>query len=245
MNTGYGNDLACIHDAGYGQVAQAAATLLLRHLRQSGRTGGLVVDLGCGSGQLSEAVAAAGFDVVGIDQSPAMVALARQRVPTGTFHTGSFLTAPLPPCIALAAVSEVFNYLFDPRNNEQRLRRLFRRVHAALEPGGVFLFDVLGPGRLRGRGPQRQYREGDGWAGLVETAEDRDRCLLTRRITSFRRVGELYRRDEEVHRVRLFDGAALAEQLRSVGFRVRRLAGYGAVRFGRGQLGFLARKPAP
>ena len=40
---------------------------------------------------------------------------------------------------------------------------------------------------------------------LVTSEEDRRHRLLTRRITSFRRVGDLYRRDQEVHRQRLLD----------------------------------------
>src|SRR5213083_2321791 len=59
-------------------------------------------------------------------------------------------------------------------------------------------------GREPGPGPQRSYREGDDWVVLVAAQEDHK--LLTRRITIFRRVGELYRRDYEVHRLRLFKG---------------------------------------
>jgi hypothetical protein len=85
--------------------------------------------------------------------------------------------------------------------------------------------------------------EGKDWAVLVTAEEDRRRGQLTRRITSFRKVGELYRRDEEIHRLRLFRRSELARQLRAVGFRVRTLAGYGPLRFAAGHFGFLARKP--
>ena len=243
MGRDYGDDLAYIHDAGFGHFARAGARALVDLVRRAGTTGGLVVDLGCGSGIGAQELCAAGFDVLGIDQSEAMIALARQRAPTATFRAGSFLTADLPPCVAVTAVGECFSYLFDRGNTDQRLTRLFRRIHAALRPGGVLLFDVVGPGRVRGTSPQKGYWEGDGWAVFVELEEDRERRLLTRRITSFRRVGELYRRDEEVHRQRLFRRPELARQLREVGFRVRTLAGYGDLPFRRGQIGFLARKP--
>ena len=78
---------------------------------------------------------------------------------------------------------------------------------------------------------------------LVTTEEDRQRQRLTRRITSFRRMGDLYRRDHEVHRQRLLKRADLAAQLRGFGFRVRILRGYGTLRFGRGHVGLSARKP--
>ncbi len=238
----YGDDLAYIHDAGYGHIARAAASVLLDLLKESGPAGGLVIDLGCGSGILSAEVAAAGYDVLGIDISAAMIALARKRVPAGRFRVGSVLDAELPPCVAVAAVGEIFNYLFDDANTDARLVPLFRRVHDALGPGGLFLFDVAGPGRVPG-GSQKHCREEDGWAVLVDADEDRTRRLLTRRITSFRRVGKLYRRDHEVHRQRLFTRAEMAGHLRGVGFRVRTLRGYGPLRFGPGHFGFLARKP--
>ncbi len=235
----YHEDLAFIHDAGYGDMARAAVPVVLDALRQSGLDRGLVIDLGCGSGILAAEVAAAGYDVLGFDISPAMVALARQRVPQGRFHARSFLAAEFPACVAVTAIGEVFNYLFDAGNTDASLGRLLRRIHDALAPGGMLLFDGAEPGRIPG-GAQRAYRESDDWAVLVDA--DEDGRHLTRRITSFRKVGKLYRRDHEVHEQRLFRRADLARQLRQVGFRVRILRRYGARQFPAGYVGFLARK---
>jgi SAM-dependent methyltransferase len=242
MPEAYRDDLAYIHDTGFGQFAQNAAPALLAELRQRQVDRGLVIDLGCGSGIVSEAVAAARFDVLGIDISPGMLALARKRVPGGRFIEGSLLTAELPPCVAVAAVGECINYLFDRGNNKAALARLFRRIHAALRPGGLFLLDVAGPGRVPGGGPQRTFREGGDWVVLVIAEEDRRRGVLTRQITSFRKVGTLYRRDHEVHEQRLLGTAEITTLLRDAGFRVRRLRGYGPLPFGPGHAGFLARR---
>jgi SAM-dependent methyltransferase len=239
----YREDLAAIHDAGYGGLAQAAAAVLLDALRRRCADGGLVIDLGCGSSILSGQVAAAGFDVLGIDLSPAMIDLARRRVPAGRFRVGSLLTAEIPPCVAVAAVGECVNYTFDSGNNRPALEALFRRVHGALRPGGLLLFDAAGPGRVPGGGPRQGHAEGDGWAVLVTTEEDDRAGILTRRITSFRRVGELYRRDPEVHRLRLIRRPEVLEPLRALGFRVRTLRAYGDLRLPPGLVGFLARKP--
>jgi SAM-dependent methyltransferase len=238
----YREDLAYIHDAGFSSFARAAGPWLLALLKERGLTSGRAIDLGCGGGVLAHHLAAAGYDVLGIDVSPAMVALARRRVPAGEFRVASALTAELPPCVAVTALGECFNYLFDRGNTDRALTSLFRRVHAAMGPGGVFVFDVATPGRVPGGGPVRKFVEGDDWAVLVESEEDRLARALTRRITSFRRVGEWYRRDHEVHRQRLFEPAELAGRLRGLGFRVRRLRGYGEQRFPRGCAGFLARK---
>jgi hypothetical protein len=102
---------------------------------------------------------------------------------------------------------------------------------------------VAEPGRVPGPGPERKSVEGEDWAVLVSAEEDRKRRVLTRQITSFRKVGELYRRDREVHRLRLLVRSELVAQLRRIGFRVRILPGYGPSRFPTGLVGFLARKP--
>src|SRR6516162_1943587 len=139
MPPAYGADLAYIHDVGFGQFARRAAPELLRWLRKAGKRSGLVVDLGCGSGIWAKELADAGYDVLGIDQSAAMVTLARQRVPGGRFRGESFVTAELPPCVAVTAIGECFSYLFDRRNSERQLTRVFGRIYRALEPGGLLI----------------------------------------------------------------------------------------------------------
>lgn len=242
MSAGYRDDLAHVHDAGFGGLARAAAWHLLGELRRRRIAEGTVVDLGCGSGLFCAELAAAGFDTAGFDLSPAMIALARKRVPGGRFEVASVRRAKLPTCVAAAAVGEVFNYLFDGGGGFDGLERVFRRVHRALEPGGLFLLDLAGPGNVPGEGPRRVHAQGEGWAVLATVEEDRRRRRLTRHITTFRRVGKLWRRDEEVHRVALFPRAEAAARLRAAGFRVTPLSGYGATRFPPGLAGFLARK---
>jgi SAM-dependent methyltransferase len=251
MEEAYREDLAYIHDAGFGRFARGAAALLLEELRRGGFDRGLVIDLGCGSGILAEQLAAGGFDVLGIDVSAAFIALTRRRVPGGVFHVGSLLAADLPPCVAVAAVGECVNYLFDERHSAEGVRQVLGRAFGALAPGGLLLFDVAEPGRVPGPGAQKSHAEGDGWAVLVTVEEDRQQGLLTRHITSFRKspgslsspAGELYRRDHEVHRLRLLPRARVVSWLQEIGFEAQTLAGYGPAPFAPGWVGFLARKP--
>ena len=237
----YRDDLATIHDVGFGDFAGGAAPWLVELLRSDGFDSGQVVDLGCGSGILAAALCEAGYDVLGFDISAAMIALAKRRAPRAQFRQASFLEVEFPRTQAVTAIGEIFNYLFDRHNTPARLTRLFRRIRRALEPGGLFVFDVATPGRVP-EGRRRGFTEGDGWACLYEAVEDRDRRTLTRHITSFRKAGRSWRRDEEVHRLRLYDRSELLTQLRTIGFRVQTVAGYGETRFPAGYVGFVARK---
>jgi SAM-dependent methyltransferase len=236
--TPYHADLAHVHDDGFGGPARGAAETLLAALARAGVSSGRVVDLACGSGILSQRLSDAGFAVLGIDLSPDMLDLARRRAPKAEFVKGSLLSAELPACVAVAIVGEGVNYLFDETHSKRAVAKLFGRIYEALSPGGVLLFDAAGPRRE----PARNFREGDGWAVLFESKADARRKILTRTITTFRRAGELYRRDEEVHRLRLLAPDEVLALLRVAGFRARVLSAYGAFRFPPGWAGFLATK---
>ena len=239
----YQEDLAYIHDVGHSGFTLSSAPGLLGILRRHGVANGLVVDLGCGSGRLARELGRAGYDVLGIDISASMIALARKHAPKGRFLTESFLKVKLPPCDAVISIGECLNYLFDPTGARQRLPRLFRRVYDALRPGGVFVFDVAEPGRVLEGTPPRSCSQGNDWATVVEIEGDRKRNLLTRHITSFRKQGKHYRRSEERHRLRLYRESELAQDLTRLGFRVRILSGYGRFRFRGRFVGFLAQRP--
>jgi 2-polyprenyl-3-methyl-5-hydroxy-6-metoxy-1,4-benzoquinol methylase len=85
MMAGYKDDLAYIHDVGFGDFAKQSTPGLLKILRQSGITNGLVIDLGCGSGIWAQELIKAGYEVLGVDISTAMIELARKRAPQARF----------------------------------------------------------------------------------------------------------------------------------------------------------------
>ena len=242
MTKAYKDDLAYIHDVGFGDFARTSAPWLLDTLRTNGIDNGLVVDLGCGSGIWASELLHAGYDVLGIDISSAMIEIARKRAPRGEFRLGSLLRASIPRCEAVTALGECFNYLFDETNNIARLRRVFERVYYSLRPGGIFIFDIAEPGR--GKGLRQRHRQGKDWVALSDVDEDAKTNRLTRRITTFRKRGNSYVRDEEVHTLQLYKRSEVANELRRAGFRVRTLRGYGEQTMIDGCVGFMTRKPS-
>ncbi len=238
----YGTDLAYIHDAGHSGYILGAAPGLLRLLERNGIRSGLVVDLGCGSGRWARELHRAGYEVFGVDQSPAMIRLARRIAPAAKFKVASLLSFPLPACDAITSIGECLNYCFDRSNSRSALVRLFRRAYRALRPGGVLICDFAGPGRRPRGAPAIYWSAGRDWAVMSRTEALPD-GRLRRRITSFRKAGALYRRSEEAHDLRLWQAAALASDLARCGFEVRILKGYGRFRFPRGIEGLIAAKP--
>ncbi len=236
--SGYGEDLAFVHDAGFTDLAEAAARMVLDLVRPPG----LAVDLGCGGGSLLRELVDAGFDGWGVDLSPEMVALARRRVPEATLLVGDALAVPLPPCKVVTAVGEVFNYAF-VKHADAAIRAALLRIHDALEPGGVFLFDIATPGRARD-GPTRAERHGRGWR--VEAVAEEHEGWLTRTIDTWRtpRGPADARHTREVHRLRLLDPDLVLDWLRGAGFDAQRVGGFDDFGFQPGWDGFVARHAA-
>lgn len=238
----YAEDLAFIHDDGFGMIARGAAATLLDALSAAGLREGVIVELACGSGISSRILADAGYEVHGFDLSPAMIELARRRVPEARFEAVSLYDAPIEPCVAVTAIGEAFNYLFDSRAGFEAMREVFERAHAALVAGGYLIFDVAQPGRAMPRFEQITYT-GPGWRVSSSAAEDPGRGRLVRKIVSHREVAGLERTDEEIHELALYDHEAVFEALLEAGFRPRTLATYaGEYNFSLGHGAFLAKR---
>jgi SAM-dependent methyltransferase len=235
---GYGEDLAAIHAAGFTGLARDAARELIGRLTVPGR----VIDLGCGDGTSARLLTDAGHDVLGIDRSPALIALARRTAPDATFRVGSFVDADLPDgSDAVLAAGEVLGYALDARNRAPALAEVLARAAAALRTGGVMLFDLAGPGRVP-PGGRCTWVTGDGWAVI---AESRPRPgALERRIVSYRVLaGGRCRRSEELHRVHLHRPADVLTRLRAAGFTARTLPnGYAGAPLPAGLTAFVARR---
>jgi SAM-dependent methyltransferase len=236
----YADDLAYVHHAGFGDYARRAAPEVVRLLARRPafsprrRGGSLVVEFGCGGGTTAAYLADHGFRVLGVDQSPAMVKLARRTAPGARFHVGTLASTRIPRCAAVIALGEVVNYVngrrVGSRTHDRQVSRFFARAARALEPGGLLLFDFMES--ARGRTYEAMSRTGGDWA-LVASARA-DGPLLTRHITTIRRVQRTLRVAHEVHRVRLYGRRTIAAALRRAGFAVTMRRSIGRVRVIRG-----------
>ncbi len=219
----YSRDLAELHNRYYSDFVESAAPGVISLLRSHGIRCGVVLDLGCGGGQLSARLHKAGYSPVGLDVSRAMVRLARKQVPQARFIHGSVVTTKLPQAAAAVAVSEVFNYL----KSEAEMLRAFRNIFCSLLPGGVLLFDIKEPLPGKGMKMRTAARWGDDWAIVAEVREDPARKRLTRKILTFKKSGRNYKREDETH-VQLILPADRVKKLTAVaGFETDILPGYG------------------
>jgi ubiquinone/menaquinone biosynthesis C-methylase UbiE len=119
-------------------------------LRLAAETGGPILEIGCGTGRVAGAFAAAGFEVVGVDRSAPMLRLAEERRATLapevaarlTFVQGDMTTLHLDRQFPLiVAPSRVFQFALT--SDEQRAALQAFRAH--LSPAGRLVLDLFDP----------------------------------------------------------------------------------------------------
>ncbi|MEE2717905.1 MAG: class I SAM-dependent methyltransferase [SAR324 cluster bacterium] len=242
MSAFYAEDLAHIHDQGFGSFAQAATPFVLRTLASRATGNPVVVELGCGSGITATALVQKGYSVLGVDTSAAMLEFACKRAPGAELRQASVYDTELPECAAVLSIGECLGYAPESSSKREQLFALFPKLQRALASGGFLLFDLLTTDHARRVQPYQAFREGKGWTVVFEIVPDLEKQELIRRIISFRLVGEHYRRSTETHRIFLYETAEIIQGLRVSGFQVQVLEGYGTLRFREGHLGFLAEK---
>ncbi len=108
-----------------------------------------VIDLGCGTGNISIGLSKRHFDVVGLDSSSEMLSEAFQkseREGVRVFYTCQDMTSFTTPSRFDAAVScfDSLNYIL----TKEKLLSAFIRISDALADGGVFIFDMNAPAKF-------------------------------------------------------------------------------------------------
>ncbi|RWZ60011.1 class I SAM-dependent methyltransferase [Halobacillus fulvus] len=99
-----------------------------------------VLDLGCGTGEITLKLKDKGYKMTGVDLSEEMLAMAQQKAPVGISWLCQDMTdlKGLRGFDCVISYCDVFNYL----TSEEHVQKAFRSAYEALEPSGLFLFDV-------------------------------------------------------------------------------------------------------
>ena len=106
-----------------------------------------VLDLACGTGELTAILTERGYEMIGVDASPDMLSQARQKAEDLTGEPPVFLNQSMPELDLYGTVDaavcclDSLNYLTSPRDVQKTLERL----HLFISPGGLLVFDVNTP----------------------------------------------------------------------------------------------------
>ncbi len=134
-------------------------------LKKYGVSSGILLDLGCGTGNMTGLLADRGYDMIGIDSSEEMLQLALEKR-SGSGQDILYLCQDMREfelygtVAAAVSVCDCMNYILD----REDLVQVFRLVNNYLDPGGIFLFDM---------NTEYKYRE---LLGDSTIAEDREEC---------------------------------------------------------------------
>jgi len=157
----------------------AWAEYLIGLLKENGVADGLVCELGCGTGQMTRRLAAAGYDMIGIDLSEEMLDVAREQeygAYEGDFEEEEVEEDAAEPSIlylqqdmrefelygtvsAVVSICDSMNYM----TSDEDLLQVFRLVNNYLDKDGVFIFDM---------NTEYKYKELMGDTTIAENRED-------------------------------------------------------------------------
>lgn len=201
----------------------------LEQLKPAASPPPVVVDLGCGTGNISIPLAARGYRVYGIDLSEEMLSVARDKSlrqlsgPLGGASRPTWLAQDMreweldEPADAVVSFCDSLNYITE----EDDVAEVFRRTFQGLKPGGIFLFDVHTERTLQDYGENQPFVYNEDELSYIWQCEyDADIRLIRHELTFFVREtgGRRYERFDEVHEQRAYPLPLLAELLADAGF---------------------------
>jgi SAM-dependent methyltransferase len=209
----------------YDQDAHEEITLsFYRSIRSVVRSVGkeLVLDLGCGTGLLTEQLAQHPCKVLAIDRSASMLRAARARCgssPRVAFQRADItaLNGSGPAAAAAFACGDIVNHF----PSDRVVAACFRSVCAHLREGGIFMFDALSRWCFTNYWHDRTYYMAGKHGDLVMECEwNPDDRIGTADIVVFARTrsGRYLRRETRL-RERLIDRSDMRRMLRAAGFR--------------------------
>ncbi len=179
----------------------------------------LVLDLGCGTGSITNILASRGYDMIGIDMSVDMLNIAREKATEQgldvLYLCQDIRNFELYGTVdAVICTLDVLNYLTDI-NHIDKTFKLFKNY---LNPNGIFIFDINTEYKLKEiLGNNTFYNEENGVCYVWEN-EYNDK-LSNQYLTFFNETEEgLYERFDEQHIQRAYSVEELKDLLSKNGF---------------------------
>jgi SAM-dependent methyltransferase len=180
-----------------------------------------ILDLACGTGTCAFLFAARGCEVVGIDDSRAMLDVARSKAAARNagpiFLEGDMRDYEVEgPVDLVTCLYDSLNYLME----DEEIERCFARTYGALRDRGLFVFDMNTEfGLVTLLGDSTQIREDGRVYSIWRNHYDRGRDIAILDLTLFVPDGRLYRRIDETHCERPLSVRDVARVLKRVGFK--------------------------
>ena len=181
------------------------------------------VDLACGTGSVTQLLARQGIPTIGVDLSEDMLTQAQLKT-ADMDNPPRFICQSLDKLKRYKAVDlavcalDSLDYITDPRQCRQAIHRIFR----ALNPGGLFIFDVNTPEKLRAMDGQVFLDEDDDVYCVWRGQFDEETNICSYGMDLFQREGKRWVRSFEEHREYAYSAPQLTGWLREAGFtRIR------------------------
>ena len=177
------------------------------------------VDLACGTGSVAMILARDGLEVTGVDMSEEMLTVASQKA-LEQVNRPLFVCQPLqklrlPRGVDLAVCAlDSLDYILDP----QDCRDAIARVYKVLNPGGIFIFDVNTPAKLRAMDGQVFLDEDEDVYCVWRGEFDEESNICSYGMDLFQRQGNVWNRSFEEHREYAYTREELTEFLKTAGF---------------------------
>ena len=213
-------DLAVSYDRLTNDVDyEATVSFYEEILEREGVRPRTAVDLACGTGSVTSILARKGLAVTGVDMSEEMLTVACQKTqdmekpPRFVCQLLQELYLPRGVDLAVCALDSL-DYILDPTD----CREAIRRVYKALNPGGIFIFDVNTPEKLRAMDGQVFLDEDDDVYCVWRGEFDEETNICSYGMDLFQRRGNVWHRSFEEHREYAYSQQQLTDYLRAAGF---------------------------
>ena len=198
---------------------EATVVFYLQILHREGVKPRTVVDLACGTGSVTEILARKGYDVTGVDMSEEMLTEAMAKVMDmenpPRFVCQKLQELHLPRAVDMAVCAlDSLDYITNPEDCAEAIRRTYN----ALNPGGIFIFDVNTPEKLRAMDGQVFLDEDDDVYCVWRGEFDEKTNVCSYGMDLFQREGEVWHRSFEEHREYAYSAEQLTAYLKAAGF---------------------------